>query len=108
MLENLPYIKNTDSGQFFLLAGPCIVEDEALCFSVAEKVSNICSKLKIPYVFKASYRKANRSRSDSFTGIGDLAALGILRKVRNHLKLPVVTDIHTPEEAAIAAEYGHT
>jgi len=105
MFENLPYIKNTDSGQFFLIAGPCVVEDEELCFKVAETVSEICERLKIPYIFKASYRKANRSRVDSFTGIGDLAALGILRKVRDHLKLPVVTDIHAPDEAAIAAEY---
>jgi 2-dehydro-3-deoxyphosphooctonate aldolase (KDO 8-P synthase) len=105
MLENLPYIKHTESGQFFLIAGPCVVENEALCFQVAEWVAGICNKLEIPYIFKASYRKANRSRSDSFSGIGDLAALDILRKVRNRLKIPVITDIHTPEEAAIAAEY---
>lgn len=105
MLENLPYIKHTESGQFFLMAGPCVVENESLCFQIAEKVSGICNKLAIPYIFKASYRKANRSRSDSFTGIGDLAALDILRKVRNRLKIPVVTDIHSPEEAGIAAEY---
>lgn len=105
MLENLPNIKHSDSGQFFLIAGPCVVEDEALCFQVAEQVAGICDRLKIPYIFKASYRKANRSRSDSFTGIGDLVALDILRKVRNRLKMPVITDIHAPEEAAIAAEY---
>ncbi len=105
MLENLPYLKNKDSDQFFLIAGPCVVENEELCFQVAEYVSGICSRLSIPYIFKASYRKANRSRADSFTGIGDLAALDILRKVRNHLKLPVLTDIHTAEEAALAAEY---
>ncbi len=105
MLENLTYVKHTESGQFFLIAGPCVVEDEALCFQVAERVAGICDKLEIPYIFKASYRKANRSRSDSFTGIGDLAALDILRKVRNRLKIPVITDIHAPEEAAIAAEY---
>ena len=105
MLDNLPYVKHTDSGQFFLIAGPCVVEDEALCFQVAERIAGICNKLEIPYIFKASYRKANRSRSDSFTGIGDLTALDILRKVRNRLKLPVITDIHAPEEAAIAAEY---
>jgi 2-dehydro-3-deoxyphosphooctonate aldolase (KDO 8-P synthase) len=105
MLENLPLIKNLDSDQFFLIAGPCVVEDESLCFRVAETVSAICEGLKIPYIFKASYRKANRSSMDSFTGIGDLAALDILRKVRNRLKLPVITDIHAPEEAAVAAEY---
>ena len=105
MLENLPYVKHTESGQFCLIAGPCVVEDEALCFQIAERVAGICDKLEIPYIFKASYRKANRSRSDSFTGIGDLAALDILRKLRNRLKIPVITDIHAPEEAAIAAEY---
>jgi 2-dehydro-3-deoxyphosphooctonate aldolase (KDO 8-P synthase) len=105
MLENLPNVKHIESGQFFLIAGPCVVEDEALCFEVAERVAGICDKLGIPYIFKASYRKANRSRADSFTGIGDLAALDILRKIRNRLRLPVITDIHTPEEAAIAAEY---
>ncbi len=105
MLENLPNAKHTQSGQFFLIAGPCVVEDEALCFEVAERVDGICNKLEIPYIFKASYRKANRSRSDSFTGIGDLAALDILRKIKNRLKIPVITDIHAPEEAYIAAEY---
>jgi 2-dehydro-3-deoxyphosphooctonate aldolase (KDO 8-P synthase) len=105
MLENLPYIKDPVVDRFFLIAGPCVVEDEALCFRVAESVAESCSKLNIPYIFKASYRKANRSSLDSFTGIGDLAALDILRKVRNRLKLPVITDIHSPEEAAIAAEY---
>ncbi len=105
MLDNLPNLNNTESGQFFLIAGPCVVEDEALCFKVAERVAGVCDKLQIPYIFKASYRKANRSRSDSFTGIGDLAALDILRKVKNRLKIPVLSDIHSPEEAAIAAEY---
>ena len=105
MLENLPYIKNLDKGTFFLIAGPCVVESEKLCFDVAEKVNSLCDKYNIPYIFKASYRKANRSKADSFTGIGDLAALDILRKVRNHLNIPVLTDIHTTEEAAIAAEY---
>jgi 2-dehydro-3-deoxyphosphooctonate aldolase (KDO 8-P synthase) len=81
------------------------VENEELCFQVAERVAAVCDKLEIPYVFKASYRKANRSRADSFTSIGDLAALDILRKVRNRLKIPVLTDIHAPDEAVIAAEY---
>jgi 2-dehydro-3-deoxyphosphooctonate aldolase (KDO 8-P synthase) len=105
MLENLPNIKHSGSGQFFLIAGPCVVENEALCFQVAEWVARICNKLEIPYIFKASYRKANRSRADSFTGIGDLAALDILHKVRNRLEIPVITDIHAPDEAALAAEY---
>ena len=105
MIEKLPLIRNIDSNQFFLLAGPCVVEDEELCFNVAEVVSDLCNDLKIPYIFKASYRKANRSRNDSFTGIGDHKALNILGKLRNQLKIPVVTDIHTADEAAIAAEY---
>lgn len=105
MIENLPLIKHTETGQFFLIAGPCVVENEALCFEVAEKVSNACDNLGIPYIFKASYRKANRSKSESFSGIGDHEALEILRKVRNHFKLPVITDIHSAEEAPIAAEY---
>lgn len=105
MLDNLPLIQNLDSGMFFLIAGPCVVEDESLCFRIAESAGEICDRLKIPYIFKSSYRKANRSRMDSFTGIGDLAALDILRKLRNRLKIPVITDIHAPEEAAMAAEY---
>jgi 2-dehydro-3-deoxyphosphooctonate aldolase (KDO 8-P synthase) len=105
MLENLPLIRNLDSDQFFLIAGPCVVENEELCFLVAETTLEICDNLRIPYIFKASYRKANRSRMDSFTGIGDLPALDILRKLRNRLKIPVLTDIHTPEEAGVAAEY---
>jgi 2-dehydro-3-deoxyphosphooctonate aldolase (KDO 8-P synthase) len=105
MINNIPYIKNTDSGNFFLLAGPCVVENEKNVFQIAEKVIRITEKLKIPYVFKASYKKANRSRIDSFTGIGDMEALKLLSKVRNELKVPIVTDIHTAEEAAMAAEY---
>lgn len=105
MIQNIPYIKYTESGNFFLLAGPCVVENEAMVFDIAEKAIAITDKLKIPYVFKASYRKANRSRKDSFTGIGDIEALKILAKVREQLKVPVVTDIHTAEEAVMAAEY---
>lgn len=105
MLDNLPFVKHNESGQFFLIAGPCVVENETLCIQVGELLAGVCNGLKIPYIFKASYRKANRSRVDSFTGIGDLAALEILRKVRNRLKIPVITDIHTPDEASIAAEY---
>jgi len=105
MINKIPYIKNTDSNNFFLLAGPCVVESEKNLFQIAEKVIEITNKLKIPYVFKASYRKANRSRIDSFTGIGDMEALKLLSKVRNELKVPIVTDIHTAEEAVIAAEY---
>ncbi|MDR0660787.1 MAG: 3-deoxy-8-phosphooctulonate synthase [Prevotellaceae bacterium] len=101
----MSYLKHTDSNSFFLLAGPCVVESEELCMEVAEKVKAITDKLEIPYVFKASYRKANRSRIDSFTGVGDEKALGILKKVRETFQLPIVTDIHNPEEAALAASY---
>ena len=105
ILEKLPYIKDLDTGNFFLIAGPCVVENEEVCVQVAHHVIDLTEKLGIPFIFKSSYRKANRSRLDSFTGIGDLAALEILRKIRNHLKVPVLTDVHTPEEAEIAAEY---
>jgi 2-dehydro-3-deoxyphosphooctonate aldolase (KDO 8-P synthase) len=105
MLTNLPKVKHSGSGNFFLLAGPCVVESEDLVFEVAEKVKAITDKLQIPYIFKASYRKANRSRSDSFTGIGDENALELLKKVGEKLNLPVVTDIHTSPEAALAARY---
>ena len=105
MIEKIPYIKNTNSNNFFLLAGPCVVESEKNIFQVAEEVLKITEKLKIPYVFKASFKKANRSRLDSFTGIGDEQALKMLGKLRNELKVPIVTDIHTAEDAVLAAEY---
>ncbi|MDY6801185.1 MAG: 3-deoxy-8-phosphooctulonate synthase [Bacteroidota bacterium] len=105
MINTIPNIKYTDSNQFFLLSGPCVVESEEMVFRIAEKIIQITDTLKIPYVFKASYRKANRSRLDSFTGIGDEKALKILGKVREQLKVPVVTDIHTAEEAEMAAQY---
>jgi 2-dehydro-3-deoxyphosphooctonate aldolase (KDO 8-P synthase) len=92
------------SKNFFLLAGPCVVESKDLCFEIAEKVKAISQKLSIPYVFKASYRKANRSRIDSFSGIGDAKALQILADVKEKYNLPIVTDIHSAEEAAMAAE----
>jgi 2-dehydro-3-deoxyphosphooctonate aldolase (KDO 8-P synthase) len=91
---------------FFLIAGPCVVESEKLCLNVAETICSITQKLDIPYYFKASYRKANRSRSDSFTGIGDEAGLSILQKVKETFDVPIVTDIHSPQEAEMAANYG--
>lgn len=91
--------------QFFLIAGPCAIEGEEMAFEIAEKVNAICQRLHIRYVFKGSYRKANRSRRDSFTGIGDEKALNVLKKVGQHFQIPVTTDIHTDEEAAMAAEY---
>lgn len=92
-------------GNFFLLAGPCVIEGEQMAIDIAGHISEITKRLGIPYVFKGSYRKANRSRIDSFTGIGDIKALEILRKVRTTFDIPVVTDIHLPEEAAMAAEF---
>lgn len=99
------YLSSSASGNFFLLAGPCVIEGEEMAMDIAENVLKTCSGLDIPYVFKGSYRKANRSRLDSFMGIGDEKALNILRKVRETFHIPVVTDIHTAEEAAMAAEY---
>lgn len=99
------YLKTSPNGNFFLLAGPCVIEGEAMALDIAEHVLSLASSLGIPYVFKGSYRKANRSRIDSFTGIGDIKALEILRKVRETFNIPVVTDIHTAEEAGMAAEY---
>lgn len=105
MIHNLPDIKNTDKNNFFLLAGPCVVESEKNVFEIAERIIKITDKLGIPFVFKASYKKANRSRLDSFTGIGDIKALKILGKLREELKIPVVTDIHSELEATLAAAY---
>lgn len=90
---------------FFLIAGPCVVESSEICFEVAERVKALCSAFNIPYVFKASYRKANRSRRDSFTGIGDEEALSIIKNVADNLKLPTTTDIHRDAEAKLAADY---
>ena len=104
-LDNIPKIKNLESDNFFLLAGPCAIEGEDMALRIAEKVVKITSDLQIPYVFKGSFKKANRSRIDSFTGIGDEKALKILRKVSETFNVPTVTDIHTSEDAAKAAEY---
>lgn len=104
-LTNIPKIKHTDSNNFFLLAGPCAIEGEEMALRIAEKIVGITDKLKIPYVFKGSFKKANRSRLDSFTGIGDEKALKILRKVSETFDVPTVTDIHVNEDAAMAAAY---
>ena len=101
----IPRIKHTSANNFFLFAGPCVIEDEEMALPIAEKILKITDRLEIPFVFKASYRKANRSRLDSFSGIGDEKALNILKSISEKLNIPVVTDIHTAEEAAIAAEY---
>lgn len=105
MLSTLPYIKHIGSGNFFLIAGPCVVESEENCFEIAEKLMAITDKLQIPYIFKASFKKANRSKLDSFSGIGDEEALQIIAKVKETLKVPVVTDIHTEKDAEMAAKY---
>ena len=103
MIKTIAELKQGDN--FFLLAGPCVIEGEDMALRIAERIVTITERLKIPYIFKGSYRKANRSRLDSFTGIGDEKALRVLEKVRKRFDIPVVTDIHTPDEAAMAAEY---
>lgn len=105
MTDTLQYLRSSATGNFFLLAGPCVIEGEQMAMDIAATIVPVCKRLDIPYVFKGSYRKANRSRVDSFTGIGDEKALKILAKVRSEFGIPVVTDIHTPDEAAMAAEY---
>jgi len=105
MITAIPNIKHTNSDNFFLLAGPCAIEGEEMAMRIAEKVVAITDKLEIPYVFKGSFRKANRSRIDSFTGIGDEKALEILAKVSEKFDVPTVTDIHEVSDAALAAQY---
>jgi len=105
MIDYLKNIKHTKSGNFFLMAGPCAIEGEEMAMNIAERIFEITNRLEIPFIFKGSYRKANRSRLDSFTGIGDEKALKILQKVGEKFDVPVVTDIHSAEEAAIAAQY---
>lgn len=104
-LELIPHIKHLNSNNFFLLAGPCAIEGEEMAMQIAEKIVKITDKLEIPFIFKGSFKKANRSRIDSFTGIGDEKALKILKKVSNTFNVPTVTDIHEVSDAAMAAEY---
>jgi len=105
ILLQIPNLRHLNSGNFFLMAGPCVIENEDMPFRIAEKIVKITGDLKIPFIFKASYRKANRSKLSSFTGIGDKKALNILQKVGAKFNVPVVTDIHTEDEARLAAEY---
>ena len=105
MINNVPKIKHTESGQFFLIAGPCAIEDEIMALNIAEKINTICDNLKIPYIFKGSFKKANRSRIDSFTGIGDDKALKILSKVGETFEIPTLTDIHEVNDAEKASNY---
>ena len=102
---NIPGINFIEAGNFLLIAGPCVVESEEIVFETAGHLKSLSEKYKIPFVFKSSYRKANRSRGDSFSGIGDIKALKILADVREKYSVPVITDIHNPGEAEIAAEY---
>lgn len=105
MLLPLDQLKHQEADRFFLIAGPCAIEGEDIALRIAERVISMTDRLQIPYIFKGSYRKANRSRLDSFTGIGDEKALKILRKVSETFDIPVTTDIHAVSEAAMAAEY---
>ena len=105
MINNIPKIKNTGSGNFFVMAGPCAIEGEEMAFKIAEKILDITSRLKIPFIFKGSFKKANRSRIDSFTGIGDEKALTILKKIGTELDIPTVTDIHENKDAELAANF---
>jgi 2-dehydro-3-deoxyphosphooctonate aldolase (KDO 8-P synthase) len=102
---NIPNIKKYSTNNFFLIAGPCVVEDEKTVMEIAERVVTITDKLEIPYIFKASFKKANRSRLDSFTGIGDNTALELISKVGKTFNVPTLTDIHTESDAALAAKY---
>lgn len=104
-MTTLDYLQSSPINNFFLLAGPCVIEGEQMALDIAAAIAPVCAELGIPYAFKGSYRKANRSRLDSFTGIGDLEALQILRKVGREFGVPVVTDIHTAAEAEMAAEF---
>ena len=101
-ISNLP---NKGSDNFFLIAGPCVIENEDVLRETAETIISVCNKLNIPFIFKSSYRKANRSKLDSFTGIGDLEGLKLLRKISKEYNIPTITDIHSEKEAEMAAEY---
>ena len=104
-LKAIPNIKFLDSNNFFLIAGPCAIESEEMALQIAERTIEITNKLNIPYIFKGSFKKANRSRIDSFTGIGDGKALSILKKIGDHFNVPVITDIHDVNDANHAAKY---
>ena len=101
----IPKLKHTKANRFFLIAGPCAIEGEEMAFHIAEQLVMISNELRLPLIFKGSYRKANRSRIDSFTGIGDIKALEILHKISDHFDIPVITDIHESSEAEMAAKY---
>jgi 2-dehydro-3-deoxyphosphooctonate aldolase (KDO 8-P synthase) len=102
---NIPGLKFSETGNFLLIVGPCVIESEKVIFETADHLMMLSEKYQLPFVFKSSYRKANRSKSDSFSGIGDIKALKILAEVRKRYSVPVITDIHNPDEAEIAAGY---
>ena len=102
---NIPKLKNLESNNFVLIAGPCAIEGEEMAFKIAERILNISNKYNVPFIFKGSFKKANRSRLDSFTGIGDIKALEILKKVSTHFDIPTITDIHEAKDAKLAAKY---
>ena len=104
-LDLIPKLKHTTSNNFFLLAGPCAIEGEDMAFRIADRILRITNDLEIPFIFKGSFKKANRSRIDSFTGIGDEKALKILKKVSEKFDVPTVTDIHEIRDAEMAAQY---
>jgi 2-dehydro-3-deoxyphosphooctonate aldolase (KDO 8-P synthase) len=103
--DYLPMLDFKDSDNFFLIAGPCVIEDDSSPFEIAAELVGIAKKYSIPYIFKASYRKANRSKSSSFTGIGDIKALNVLAEIKSRFNIPVLTDIHSEAEASLASEF---
>ena len=105
MLKNINKLKHINSENFFLIAGPCVIEGDKMAYEIAYEILNICNKLEIPFIFKGSYRKANRSKLDSFTGIGDIKALNIIKNIGEKYDIPTLTDIHSSEEASIAGQY---
>jgi len=105
MIDKIKNIRHLNSNNFFLIAGPCAIEGEEMAFKIAEKIFDITNRFKIPFIFKGSFKKANRTRIDSFTGIGDEKALNILKKVGEKLKIPTITDIHEIKDAELAAKY---
>ena len=105
MLPKIHNLNHKKSNNFFLIAGPCAIEDKSMAMEIAEKILIITNKLKIPFIFKASYRKANRSKLNSFSGIGDKIALEIIKSIGDKFDIPTITDIHNPEEAIIASKY---
>lgn len=105
MIDKIKNIRHINYDNFFLMAGPCAIESEEMAFKIAKKILNISNEYKVPFIFKGSFKKANRSRIDSFTGIGDIKALEILNKVSSNLDIPTITDIHEVKDADLAAKY---